>query len=89
MQFIRENLRYPEAAIKKSIEGRVTVQFVVWKDGSVRNIEILKPHPKLLILEQEAMRVVRLMGTQGLWTPAVQKGKNVPVRFRMPFEFQL
>jgi protein TonB len=89
MRFIRENLHYPEMAIANELEGKITVQFVVWKDGSIRNIEILGPKKGYEILEKEAIRVIEKMGEQRLWIPAEQRDKKVPVRFRLPIEFQL
>jgi len=89
MRFIRENLHYPEMAIANELEGKITVQFVVWKDGSIRNIEILGSKKGFEILEKEAIRVVELMGQQKMWIPAEQRDKKVPVRFRLPIEFQL
>ena len=82
--FIQENLKYPEEARMKSIEGRVQVKFNIEKDGSVSNIHIHSGVTDLL--DQEAVRVVSML--KG-FAPAIQGGDRkrfsfiVPVRFRL------
>ena len=77
-------MHYPEAAQQNDIQGRVVVQFVVEKDGSVGSATILKGVDK--DLDREALRVVKKM-------PKWQPGKNngVPVRsyFRLPVQFRM
>lgn len=84
MKWLSNNLRYPEAAQQNDIQGRVTVKFVVEKDGRVSNPTIYKGVDK--DLDREALRVVSKM-------PKWQPGKNngVPVRsyFNLPVTFRL
>ena len=79
-------IRYPEQAFKNKIQGRVLVNFVVGSDGyiSPNNIEFLDNCDVLL---QEEVRRVLLSSAR--WTPAVQNGEHVAVRFVLPVEFKL
>lgn len=84
MTFIKDNLKYPAEAAKQGIQGRVTVKFIVEKDGSVSNIEVMRtPHQ---ILSQEAIRIVEMMPK---WEPGKQRGENVRVWYVMPITFRL
>ena len=84
MQYLSQNIRYPEAAKKAGTQGRVTVQFVVEKDGSISNISILRGvEPDL---DKEAVRVISEMPK---WKPAMQRGETVRVRYTVPVMFQL
>ena len=82
--FIQKNVKYPESAKKKGIEGKVYVQFVVEKDGSISDINILRGVSK--DIDAEAVRVVKAMPK---WKPGIQKGKPVRVQYTMPFSFKL
>ena len=84
MKFIAENLRYPKECVEKNIEGRVTLSFVIEKDGSVSNIEEMRSPDSRLTTE--AIRVVSLMPK---WTPGLQDGKAVRVKFMLPVSFRL
>ena len=82
--FIARQMHYPESAEADSIEGRVIVQFVVEKDGSLSNFEVLQsPDDRLT---EEAMRVIRLMPR---WQPGQQKGRKVRCRYKLPILFRL
>ena len=84
MKYIMENMKYPEQAMKKGIQGRVAVSFIVEKDGSISDVKpILSVHP---LLNKEAVRVVESMPK---WSPGKQNGKPVRVRFNIPVMFQL
>ena len=84
MTFLSQNLTYPKEAQKDSVEGRVLVQFVVSKDGTVVKPQVFKSvHP---LLDAEAVRVVSMMPK---WQPGFQKGKAVSVRFTLPVTFKL
>lgn len=88
MEFIYANIRYPQAARDYYIEGIVFVNFVVSSDGSIRNIEIIKSPSE--ILSQEARRVLQLMNDKNMrWTPGMQGGQNVAVKFNLPIKFKL
>ena len=83
MKFLQENLVYPKIARETGYEGKVIIDFVVEKDGSLTNFKIVKRvHP---LLDQEALRVVKLMPK---WIPEKRKGKAVSVKYRMPISFR-
>jgi TonB family protein len=84
MKFLRDNIKYPAEAIKKHTEGRVTVNFIVEKDGTVSNIKILGGIGNSC--DEEALRVVKMMPK---WNPGRQTGRPVRVSFNMPINFQL
>ncbi|MFC2654064.1 MAG: energy transducer TonB [Segatella salivae] len=84
MKYIMENIKYPKQAMKEGIQGRVTVRFIVEKDGSISDVKpILSVHP---LLNKEAVRVVKSMPK---WTPGKHNGKPVRVRFNLPVMFKL
>lgn len=84
LKYIMENIKYPEQAMKKGIQGRVTVRFIVEKDGSISDVRpVLSVHP---LLNKEAVRVVESMPK---WSPGKQNGKPVRVRFNVPVMFKL
>lgn len=84
LKYIMKNMKYPEQAMKEGIQGRVTVRFIVEKDGSISDVKpILSVHP---LLNKEAVRVVESMPK---WTPGKQNGKPVRVRFNVPIMFKL
>ena len=84
MKYIMENMKYPEQAMKEGIQGRVTVSFIVEKDGSISNVRpVLSVHP---LLNKEAVRVVKSMPK---WSPGKHNGKPVRVRFNLPVMFKL
>lgn len=84
--FISRNLRYPPNMKKQKIEGRVTVNFMVEKDGAINNIRVLRGIPGGDELEQEAVRVIRMSPK---WTPGTQRGKPVRVSYSVPINFAL
>lgn len=82
--FLIRNMHYPESAEADSIKGRVIVQFVVEKDGSLTNFDIVQsPDDRL---SEEALRVLHLMPR---WQPAQQNGRTVRSRYKVPFMFRL
>ena len=84
MKYIMENMKYPEQAMKEGIQGRVTVRFIVEKDGSISDVKpVLSVHP---LLHKEAVRVVKSMPK---WSPGKHNGKPVRVRFNLPVMFKL
>ena len=83
-KFIANNLIYPRKAREEGTQGRVLVEFVVEKDGTLSNIKIIQTaSPEL---DAEALRVISIMPT---WEPGTIKGQPVRSRFRMPFNFQI
>lgn len=84
MKFLQQNIKYPKEAQEQGKQGRVIVQFVVNKDGSISNDSVVRSvDPQL---DAEALRVVRSMPN---WTPGKQRGKEVRVRFTLPVTFHL
>jgi protein TonB len=84
MQYISENVSYPEEAIKNNVQGRVVLKFVVNADGSVGKIEIVGGIDPSL--NEEAIRVVRSLPA---FKPGLQDGVPVPVWFIIPVLFRL
>lgn len=80
--FLSNNLVYPKEAIEAGIEGKVFVDFVVGKDGSIRDVQVRRHvHP---LLDAEAIRVVKSMPN---WKPAENYGEPVSSRFTLPLSF--
>lgn len=84
IQFISNNIQYPADAQKQKVDGRVLVNFVVEKDGSITEVKVIKP--TFPSLDAEAVRVVKAMPK---WKPGYQKGQAVRVQFTMPINFSL
>lgn len=82
VEFIAENITYPEQAGKYGIRGVVFVQFIVEKDGSVSNVRLIKGVDPLL--DNEAIRVIK---SSPKWEPGRQKGEPVRVVFNIPILF--
>ena len=84
MKWLHKNLKYPPVAQENGIQGKVYIQFVVNKDGSIVDPKIIRSADASL--DKEAMRVVQAMPK---WTPGKQRGKAVRVRFTLPVTFRL
>lgn len=84
MQWLRDNIKYPVIAAENGIEGRVIVQFVVSKTGSISNVAVVRGVDPSL--DKEAVRVVSNMPN---WTPGKQNGTTVNVRYTLPVTFKL
>ncbi len=84
MEYIQKNMRYPEAAEKNGTQGRVTVQFIIDKEGNVTNPKVLRSVDKDLDAE-----AIRLVGAMPKWKPGMQKGKAVAVKYTLPVVFKL
>lgn len=84
MKYLTDNIRYPEAAKKAGIQGRVIVQFVVDKDGSIKNVRTLRGVNS--DLDAEAIRVIQSMPK---WKPGTQKGEPVKVKYTIPVMFRI
>ena len=83
-KFLGKNIKYPAMARDAGIKGRVYIQFVVWKDGSIRDVQLLRGIGGGC--DEEAMRVVKMMPN---WNAGRQRGKAVSVIYRLPVNFQL
>jgi TonB family protein len=84
VEYIQKNMRYPEAAEKNGTQGRVTVQFIIDKEGNVTNPKVLRSVDKDLDAE-----AIRLVGAMPKWKPGMQKGKAVAVKYTLPVVFKL
>ena len=84
MKFMQTNIRYPKEAQERGIQGRVIVQFVVNKDGSISEECVVRSVDSQL--DAEAIRIIRSMPN---WTPGKQRGEPVRVRFTLPVTFRL
>lgn len=82
--WLRKNLRYPARCAEMGIGGKVFIEFVVEKDGSISSINVVRSADP--DLSQEAIRVVKTMPK---WIPGMQRDKAVRVRFTIPITFQL
>lgn len=83
-KYVSKNLNYPKQAKKQGIEGRIFLQFVVDKDGSLTDIKVVKGIG--FGLDEEAKRV---LSECPKWKPARQRGKVVKVRMSIPIVFKL
>lgn len=83
-EYLMKNVKYPADAEKQKIEGRVIATFIVETDGSISNIEVVKP--MFPSLDAEAVRVLSGMPK---WTPGRQNGKEVRVKYTVPISFNL
>ena len=84
MKYISEHMKYPTIAQENGTQGRVTCQFVVGSDGSVRDVNVLRGVDPYL--DKEAIRVIKSMPK---WIPGKQNGKAVSVKYTVPIIFRL
>ena len=83
-KWLGDNIVYPSAASEEGVQGRVVVEFVVGKDGSISNVKVVRPrHPAL---DKEALRVVKAMPK---WLPGRNNGQPVKVTYTLPVTFKL
>ncbi len=83
-QYLSQNIVYPSEAVQNKTQGEVTVSFIVNEKGYVRSPKIVKGLGSGI--DEEAVRVVLNMPQ---WTPGIQSGRNVPVKYTMPIKFDL
>ncbi|MGM0612647.1 MAG: energy transducer TonB [Bacteroidota bacterium] len=84
VDFIKNNLEYPESARKNNVEGTVYITFVIDTDGSVTEVELLRGIEENC--NKAALEVVKSMPK---WIPGKQRGEPVKVQFNMPIRFKL
>ena len=84
MLFLRVNVKYPPSAVKRNVQGKVVMQFVVDKTGKVTEIKVAKSVDKAL--DAEAIRVCKLLPD---FYPALENGEPVSVWFTLPITFKL
>ncbi len=83
-KWLNDNIIYPAAASEEGVQGKVTVQFIVEKDGSISHVQVVRgKHPAL---DAEAARVIRKMPR---WTPGRNNGQPVRVTYHLPVQFKL
>ncbi|MEL7271529.1 MAG: energy transducer TonB, partial [Bacteroidota bacterium] len=80
---VRKNFKYPELAQEMGLQGRVSVLFVIQKDGTIGNVRMRGPHKSL---EKEASRIISKLPRM---TPGKQRGNPVKVPFAIPIVFKL
>lgn len=83
-KWIAKNVRYPVLAMENGIQGKVYIQFVIEKDGSITDVKVIRGVDASL--DKEATRVVQAMPK---WKPGKQRGKPVRVSYTLPINFQL
>jgi protein TonB len=84
MKFLGKNIKYPTISQENGVQGKVIVQFVVNKDGSVVDPVVVRSVDPYL--DKEALRVINTMPK---WKPGKQRGKPVRVRYTVPVTFRL
>lgn len=84
LEYLKKNIKYPAICRENNIQGRVLVSFIVNKDGSIVDAEVVKNvNPSL---DKEALRVISGMPK---WKPGSQRGKPVRVKYTVPVNFRL
>ena len=84
LEFLANNIQYPAEAKQNGTQGRVSTCFIVEKDGSISNVEILRSVSPAL--DAEAVRVIKAMPK---WEPGKQRGQAVRVKYTVPVTFRL
>lgn len=83
-KWLGEQIHYPADAAEEGVQGRVVVQFVVKKDGSIADVKVVRgKHPSL---DREAVRIVKAMPR---WSPGRNNGQPVNVSYTLPITFKL
>ena len=83
-KFVGSNIKYPKQAKNEGIQGKVFVQFIVKKDGSVDQVKVVKGIGAGC--DAEASRVVKLLDQ---WTPGTKEGHPVDMHITLPIKFAL
>lgn len=84
LQYLGKNIKYPTIPQENGTQGRVTVQFVVNKDGSIVDVKVIRGVDPYL--DKEAVRVI---STMPKWIPGKQRGVPVRCKFTVPVTFKL
>ena len=84
VQYLGKNVKYPKKSQRKGIEGRVLVNFIVEKDGSVSNVRVIESVNDAM--DAEAVRVVKKMPK---WEPGMEDGEKVRISFNLPIKYRL
>lgn len=83
-RWIAKNVKYPVVAMENGVQGKVYIQFVIEKDGSITDVKVIRGVDASL--DKEAVRVVKSMPK---WKPGKQRNKPVRVSYTLPINFQL
>ncbi len=83
-KYLSQNVKYPVIAQENGVQGRVICQFVVNRDGSIVDVEVVRSVDASL--DKEAIRVIKSMPK---WSPGQQRGKPVRVKYTLPVNFKL
>ena len=84
LKFLGKNIKYPTISQENGVQGKVIVQFVVNKDGSIVDPVVVRSVDPYL--DKEALRVIKTMPK---WKPGKQRGKAVRVKYTVPVTFKL
>ena len=84
MKWLGKNIKYPTISQENGVQGRVIVQFVVNRDGTIVDAKVVRGVDPYL--DKEALRVVNMMPK---WQPGKQRGKAVRCQFTLPVQFRL
>ena len=82
--FLGKNIAYPKESLEKDEQGRVVCRFVIAKDGTISDVEVVRSVSAAL--DNEAIRVIKSMPK---WKPGMNKGKPVAVQYTLPVQFKL
>ncbi|MFN7329396.1 MAG: energy transducer TonB [Bacteroidota bacterium] len=83
-KYVGEKIKYPAQARRMGVEGKVFVQFVIGKDGSISDVKVIKGIGAGC--DEEAIRIVQ---SSPSWNPGKQRGKAVKQRYTLPIQFKL
>lgn len=83
-QWLASNLSYPAVAAENGVQGRVIVNFIVEKDGSISNVQVVRSVDPAL--DREAVNTVKRMPK---WNPGMNNGQPARVKFTLPVTFKL
>lgn len=83
-RYLADSIRYPETDKKNGVQGRVAVEFVVMKDGTLDNVHVVRSVSPTI--DSEAVRVVRAMPR---WNPGKQNGTPVNTFYTLPLTFKM
>jgi protein TonB len=84
LRFVNKSIKYPVIAQENGIQGRIICSFVINRDGSVVDAEVVRGVDPSL--DKEALRVINTMPN---WSPGKQRGKPVRVKYTIPITFRL
>ncbi|MCX4301779.1 energy transducer TonB [uncultured Alistipes sp.] len=83
-KWVQDNVRFPQIALENGIQGRVTLSFVIEKDGRLTNIQVLQTPDRSL--SEEAIRV---LNKSPKWSPGKQRNQTVRVKYTLPVDFRV